>query len=132
MTAADFRDLLKRYVSGYAALYAGKYDRNKQYTLCVYSRGGGEWQKAMTEYHATRGTALSVLVHWNKNYTETEQAAQELFETIEGIRAAELYPGIYVDYVQMNMNAPEDLHTDENGVYERIIDITVFSHVEIS
>ena len=66
-------------------VYIGKLDNKKQRSIGVYSRPGkGTPDIALGGLECTTHSTkpISLLVHWNKSKSETEQAAWELFEKL--------------------------------------------------
>lgn len=64
--------------------------------------------------------SISVLVHWNNNSKETEQAAAELFEILETQKQF-MIKDTKVDFLSMQVPEPVDVGTDDKGIYERVI-----------
>lgn len=128
MNSADLRDVLKTVTPKFSKYYAGKLDNKYEKSVCVYSLksqnnrnvaiGGAEATK-------TKIKNFSILIHWNTNYTETETVSELLYENIANTKHQSV--GDYIiNYIEMISNEPIDLNTDDNGVYERLIDIRIY------
>lgn len=128
MNSADVREFLKTIKPTFSKYYAGKLDNKYEKSVCVYSLksqnnrniaiGGKENTK-------TKINSFSILIHWNKNYTETETISKLLYENIAESKFIDIN-GNKINYIEMISNEPIDLNTDDNGVYERLIDIRIY------
>lgn len=124
---SDIRDWLKEYriAENY---YIGKLDAKKEKSVGVYSREThGNMQIAIggldnTKYAVKR---VSLLLHWNKNARETEQAALELQNKILGLDSLVLN-NTKVYYIRLLQDEPVDVGTDDTGVYERVIQLDLY------
>ncbi len=65
--------------------------------------------------------AISLLVHWNKNPTETEKAAIQLYNVLHNTRGANVN-GHNIIFIQMLQEEPVSVDTDEKGVFEYVIE----------
>lgn len=122
ISLAGVRDWLKTLEVG-QSFYIGKLDNKKEKSIGVYQRqtsgppviaiGGRSYTK-----HGIK--QISVLVHWNKNARETEAAAQELFEQLQQAKDVTI-DETHVDLIALQVPEPQDVGTDDDGVYERVI-----------
>ena len=119
---------IRQYISdlGIAAddnVYIGKLDNKKQKSIGVYSRpGSGQPNIALggPDYTTFDTKQVSLLVHWNKSKDETETTACELFEKLRN--ASSLTIGdTHINYLRLMVPEPQDVGTDDNGVYEYVI-----------
>lgn len=104
-------------------VYIGKLDNKKPCSIGVYNRkadgpprmaaGGME----CTLYDIKR---VSLLIHWNKSPVDTEKAAFALFEKLRNTSVPDL-GGIHISYLRLMVPEPQDVGTDENGIYEYVI-----------
>ncbi len=119
---SDVRDWIKGLGTG-EYFYAGKLDNKKEKSIGVYSRKeNGKLHMAIgglnnTSYDVKK---ISVLVHWNRNAVQTEEAALSLFEKLRAQTDFEIGQ-MHVQYLQLLMPEPQDVGTDDGGVYERVI-----------
>lgn len=131
VSLADVRDWLKGLgVPAGASWSIGRFDGKAERSCCVYQRPSYDGaQVALGGPEATRTLVkrASVLVHWNRNARETEQAAQALYDAIASRATA--HPGIGGDeatYIALELPEPVDLGSDSNGVFERTIWIDIY------
>ena len=69
--------------------------------------------------------SISVLIHWNKNMDETEQAAYALFRGIQ--RETYMRMGrVQIYYVDLKVPEPVSVGTDDKGVYEYVIEFDIY------
>lgn len=104
-------------------VYIGKLDNKKQKSIGVYSRASsGEPHIALGGLNCTTYDTkpVSLLIHWNKSKDETERTAYELFEKLRNISSLDL-GGIHINYLRLMVPEPQDVGTDDNGVYEYVI-----------
>lgn len=104
-------------------VYIGKLDNKKQKSIGVYSRSSsGIPQIALggMEYASYDTKRISLLVHWTKNKPETERTACELFEKLRNVSSLDL-GGTHVNFLRLMVPEPQDVGTDDNGVYEYVI-----------
>lgn len=104
-------------------VYIGKLDNKQQKSIGIYGRSssgspyialGG---LACTSYD-TR--AVSLLVHWNRDKIESEETAYELFEKLRNISSLDI-GDTHIRYLRLMVPEPQDVGTDDNGVYEYVI-----------
>lgn len=108
--------------------YIGKLDNKKDKSIGVYN---GD----KLPYHVSLGgfennlydiQRFAILVHWTSNPHDTEVTANILYEKLSQVTNACINTKrIY--YVSMLYNSSVDVSTDDKGIYERVIDIEVYS-----
>ena len=135
---ADVRDWLKTLALTDATWSIGRYEANKEKRVCVYTRADyGSAQAAIGGSEATKTEVkhVSVVVHWNRNHKETEVAALALYDalkfnpraTIGGTTANGVTTGgVDLTYIDLQLPEPQDVGSDENGIYERVIWIDLY------
>ena len=104
-------------------VYIGKLDNKKQKSIGVYSRAtSGMPGIALGGLECTTYDTkpISLLVHWNKSKDETEAAAWELFEKLRNVSSLNI-GDTHIDYLRLMVPGPQDVGTDDNGVYEYVI-----------
>lgn len=125
---ADIRDYLKGLGAIDATWTIGRYESEKLQRACVYQRPDySEQNVALGGKDATKTLVkrVNVLIHWNKNHKETEQAAQALYDKL----AFNPRPTIgthKVDYIDLQMSEPADVGSDDNGIFERVIWLDIY------
>lgn len=125
MTLAEVRDWLKTKVQC-PSWYIGKLDGKKPECIGVYNAPGGTPVIALGGLEQTSYAAktVSILVHWGKNADKAEQKAQEVYATLFG-QEAEI-GGRRVIQFQMKTPEPVDVGTDGEGIYEYVIEFTIY------
>lgn len=119
---------IRQYISslGIAAdsnVHIGKLDSKKPKSIGVYNRKtDGPAQIALgglgCASYNTR--PISLLIHWNKNVSESETAAYELYEKL--LNESGLVIGnTPVHCLILQVPQPVDVGTDDSGVYEYVI-----------
>lgn len=122
LSLADIRDWIKS-LGAAEHYYIGKLDNKMEKSIGVYQRQeNGPPVTAIgglgcTKYDIKK---ISVLVHWSKNARETEAAASALFEKLRHFTSVEIGQ-THITYLMLLIPEPQDVGTDDNGVYERVI-----------
>jgi hypothetical protein len=104
-------------------VYIGKLDNKQQKSIGVYGRSGsGSPGIALgglecTTYDTKR---LSLLVHWTTRKAESEVAAYELFEKLRNVSSLDI-GDTHINYLRLMVPEPQDVGTDDGGVYEYVI-----------
>lgn len=104
-------------------VYIGKLDNKKQKSIGVYSRASsGEPHIALggLDYTTYDIKPVSLLIHWNRNKDESEKTAYELFEKLRNISSLKI-GDTHIHYLRLMVPEPQDVGTDDNGVYEYVI-----------
>lgn len=119
---------IRQYISGLGIaadsnVYIGKLDNKKEQSIGVYPRKeAGRPNIALGGYGLSSYDTkrISLLIHWNKSMTQTEQTATALFEKI--MASGRLKIGD-TDIVVIDLQVPEPVYvgTDDNGVHEYVI-----------
>lgn len=124
MSLAEVRDWLKTQVEC-PAWYIGKIDAKKQECIGLYNKQGPPQMLAIgglanTSY-ATK--TISILIRWGKNADTAERKAQEVYAALFGQSAS--IAGYRVIQFQMRTSEPVTVGTDQEGVYEFVIELTI-------
>lgn len=104
-------------------VYIGKLDNKQQKSIGVYGRSGsGSPGIALgglgsTTYDTKR---LSLLVHWTTRKAESEVAAYKLFEKLRNVSSLNI-GDTNIAYLRLMVPEPQDVGTDDGGVYEYVI-----------
>lgn len=126
-TLAQIRDWLKTQVDC-PHWYIGKIDGSKDTCIGIYGRPTPDRVKPTIGGMENRSYALkavSILVHWGKNANLAEQKAQEVYVALIG-RSNFKVGNTRIVMVDMRNCEPVAIGTDENGVYEYVIDAYFF------
>ncbi len=126
MMLEDVKDFIKS-LNLSEHIYMGKLDSKKEMSIGVYHS-----KREMPYTTAIGGPSLrsygvksvSLLVHWNKSPRDTEKAAKALFEALRDARESKINNST-IKFIQLLYDEPIDVGTDDNGVYEMVIDAAV-------
>lgn len=103
--------------------YIGKLDNKKEKSIGVYQlKLGNHASVAIGGVDNTKilQKSVSVLIHWNMNAKETESVAINIYNDFLS-KTNFVINNIKVNYVQLLVPEPVDVGTDDNNVYERVI-----------
>lgn len=104
-------------------VYIGKLDNKKAKSIGVYGRRTtGEPHRALGGLDCTTYDVrpVSILVHWTRSQSESEAAANELFEKLKNVTNL-IIGDTHIDYLRLMVPEPQDVGTDDDGVYEYVI-----------
>lgn len=68
---------------------------------------------------------VSILIHWNKNVVATEKAANMFYERIRDTRNVTVNEQ-NIMFIQMLVPEPVSVGTDDNGIYEYVIEAEIY------
>jgi hypothetical protein len=120
--------LKKKNTPPFAHYYIGKLNTKNDNSLGIYNLnrstgeymaiGGEETTKARSKY-------LSLLVHGNKNKSQTETLAYTLYDALKSTRYDKV--GEHeISYIKLLCDEPIDVDMDSNGVYEYVIELQIY------
>lgn len=72
--------------------------------------------------------AVSVLIHWNRSPTETEEAAVKVYQRLQNTQEQEIN-GHRIKFIQMK-DEPVSVGTDESGIFEYVIECLIYYESE--
>lgn len=125
LTLANVRDWLKKYNIA-KHYFVGKLDTSKENALCVYNRKrSGAPVMALGGLSSYNIKAISLLLHCSKNAVQAEQMAITLFEKISSEEKL-IINNIPIYYIALQVPEPVAIGTDENGVYEYVIEFDLY------
>lgn len=119
---------IRQYISGLgiaedANVYIGKLDNKKQKSIGVYDRkadGPAKIALGGLSYTTYASRPVSLLVHWNKSVSESEEAAYALYDKL--LKESSLKLGdTDVRFLVLQVPHPVSVGTDDSGVYEYVI-----------
>lgn len=127
---ADVRDYIKSF--GLAEhYYIGKLDSKKDKSIGVYQRQNSYKPRiCIGSSSSFERKPISVLMHWNKNARETEEQAFLLYQKLEEVVMPIEIGDTTVFFIDMLNAEPVDVATDDNGIYERVIEFDVYYRKE--
>lgn len=126
---ADIRDWIK--TLNYTAPdnhYIGKLDNKKDKSIGVYqlpTSGQSNVAVGGIDNTKTLEKSVSILIHWNKNAKETEQKAYEIYNDFLNKKDF-VINDIKINYIRLLVPEPVDVGTDEQNIYERVIQATFY------
>lgn len=127
ITLAEVRDWIKTFNAA-NNYYIGKIDNKQENSIGIYQRKtidgprvaiGG---RSLTSYDVK---SISILIHWNKNANETEKRAQYLYNRLFEAESV-VISGTPIKVIALLQNEPVDVGTDDNNVYERVIELDLY------
>lgn len=104
-------------------VYMGKLDNKSQKSIGVYSRpSSGPANIAIGGLECTTYDTkpVSLLIHWSKSKDETERTAYNLYEKLRSVTSLTI-GDTPINYLRLRVPEPQDVGTDDNGVYEYVI-----------
>lgn len=122
------RDWLKALNNKADSYYIGKLDNKEEKSIGVYqTKNVGAPRIAVgglsnTSYQIK---GITILIHWNMNARETEEFSFKLYEELLKLQSV-VINGHPIKYIKMLTSEPVDVATDDNGVYERVIDLELY------
>ncbi|MGN0503139.1 MAG: minor capsid protein [Ruminococcus sp.] len=125
ITLANIRDFLMRF-DLFEHYYIGKLDNKQDKSLGIYSLKRSEPPVTAIGGESSYDIkGVSLLIHYNNNADETEIAAQRLFEKLRTVKDVTI-GNTQIYMIQLLMPEPEDVDTDNKGVYERVIEMKIY------
>ncbi|TVX05200.1 hypothetical protein AZJ54_11720 [Streptococcus pneumoniae] len=127
ITLAEVRDWIKTFNAA-NNYYIGKLDNKQENSIGIYQRKtidgprvaiGG---RSLASYEVK---SISILIHWNKNANETEKRAQYLYNRLFEAESV-VIGGTPIKMIALLQNEPVDVGTDDNNVYERVIELDLY------
>lgn len=130
MMLADVRD----YIEGLNItenVYMGKMDGKEEKSIGVYhSKHTHAYKTAIggpaLESHGIKHVTL--LVHWDKSPRNTEKVTKDLFKALLETREKTINE-TKIKFIQP-LYEPQNVGTDDNGVYEMVIEVAVIYEKE--
>ena len=107
--------------------YMGKMDSKKEKSIGVYhSKREKPYRMAIggPSLQSYGVKSVSFLVHWNKSPRDTEKAAKTLFEALRDTENVTINNRT-IKFIQLLYDEPINVGTDDDGVYEMVIDAAV-------
>ena len=127
ITLAEVRDWIKTFNAA-NNYYIGKLDNKQENSIGIYQRKtidgprvaiGG---RSLASYEVK---SISILIHCNKNANETEKRAQYLYNRLFEAESV-VIGGTPIKMIALLQNEPVDVGTDDNNVYERVIELDLY------
>ena len=123
MRTEAFKDWLKTVVDS-PSFTIGKLDTSKHQTICIYSGlSAGSNKPAVGNASGYGEKSIRILVRWGQNFAVAEEKAQQVYDVL-GDRVIDV--GGVTSCIVRKQTEPVSLGTDDKGVYEFSIDITLY------
>lgn len=109
-------------------VYCGKLDDKKDKSIGIYNSSRQRpVQMAIggIKNSSYRVKSVSVLVHWNKSVRDTEKAAEQLYNMLRDTKRVTIN-GTRVFFTKMQVDEPVDVGTDDNGIFECVIELDIY------
>lgn len=109
-------------------VYCGKLDDKKNKSLGVYNNNKQRpVQMAVgglnnSSYHIK---SVSILVHWNTSVRDTEKTAEQLYNMLRDMNHITIND-TKVFFTKMLVDEPVDVGTDDNGIFECVIELDIY------
>lgn len=111
-------------------IYANRLDNKKEKSLGVYHGRDYSGRTVMAigglQNSSYDMMPVSLLLHWNRSYPETEAAAKALWDAIVEVRHADIPGDQHIQYLQMTVPKPVYVATDANGIHEFVINFNLY------
>ena len=108
--------------------YCGTLDNKQLNSLGVYTNISNDVSPFIAigglNETPTNDLGVCLLIHYNKNYKQTEEESIKLFNALLELNDF-IIDGHAVNYINLLVDYPKDVGTDDNGVYERVINLNV-------
>ena len=125
MTLKDIAEWLETKVPEVEVWRIGSYDNSNEKTVCIRNLASNRERMTLggKDFKTTRTKGVSIIVHWNKSPNGTEIVAQSIYDLFYGEKPT---LGEYQTILcNMRNDEPVSLGTDENGIYEYVIEMWV-------
>lgn len=106
-------------------VYMGKLDAKQDQSIGVYNlKRSAPYTVAIggkdKESYGTK--QVSILIHWNRSMWDTEAVSAALFEKLAAMREVRINEK-QIKFIHPLVDQPVDVGTDDNGIYEMVIEI---------
>lgn len=106
-------------------VYMGKLDAKQDQSIGVYNlKRSAPYTVAIggkdKESYGTK--QVSILIHWNRSMRDTEAVSAALFEKLAAMREVRINEK-QIKFMHPLVDQPVDVGTDDNGIYEMVIEI---------
>lgn len=106
-------------------VYMGKLDAKQDQSIGVYNlKRSAPYTVAIggkdKESYGTK--QVSILIHWNRSMRDTEAVSAALFDKLAAMREVRINEK-QIKFMHPLVDQPVDVGTDDNGIYEMVIEI---------
>lgn len=124
MMLSDFRDWIKTIFAA-DSYQIGKIDGKREKAVGIYPGSPLAQIEAFGGCNSYGTAPIRILIHWNRNMRETETAARDLYNKLKHISDIDMGE-IHCQYLYLLQDEPVFVGTDDNGVYEYVIQLTIY------
>ncbi len=125
----DIRDYVAALgIAGDENCYCGKMEDKKEKSIGIYplkNRQSGSIPLGGVKNGSYGVKSVSLLVHWNRSPTESEEAADALQEALISCRDGAVNRRT-IKFIFVTYDEPIPVDTDENGIYEYVIECLIY------
>lgn len=134
MKLADIRDYVAKLgIVKNERCYMGKMDTKHEESIgCYHLRRSGSPRIPLggQENMTFDVLPVSFLIHWNKNAAQTDQKANELYRILQDLRDITVN-NKQIKFCIMQVPYPQDVGTDESGIFEMVIEAEFYCSKEV-
>lgn len=126
MTLSQYKDDFKSNFGWDGSISIGKIDNNQEKAICFYNSQRGNPYVGILGGKNNRTTNIkpvTILIRYTKNQNVAEKKAQEIYEFYED---RTFFIGSKRIFTIMSYNAPINLGTDDENVYEYSIELDFY------
>lgn len=109
-------------------VYCGKLDDKKNKSIGVYNNNKQRpVQMAVGGLNNSsyRIKSVSILVHWNTSVRDTEKTSEQLYNMLRDMNHITIND-TKVFFTKMLVDEPVDVGTDDNGIFECVIELDIY------
>lgn len=109
-------------------VYCGKLDDKKNKSIGVYNNNKQRpVQMAVGGLNNSsyRIKSVSILVHWNTSVRDTEKTSEQLYNMLRDMNHITIND-TKVFFTKMLVDEPVDVGTDDNGIFESVIELDIY------
>lgn len=132
MLLKDVRDYLAAFgIAEDEHCYMGIMPDKKEKSIGVYHLRSGRQAVTPIGGQGNRSygvKAVSVLVHWNRSPTETEEAAVKVYQRLQNTQEQEINCH-RIKFIQIK-DEPVSVGTDESGIFEYVMECLIYYESE--
>ena len=121
---SEIRDFLSSIFEPAEFYYVGKLNNKKEKAIGVYQLNTQGRIMPVSKAKGYDIKNVSLLIHWTNNSKDTEKSAFDLYSLLEQNEKTRI--GNKEILIQPLTNEPVDVGSDENGIYERVIELSFY------
>lgn len=120
MTLKQYKDYFKASFDWDGAISIGKIDKNKDKAICFYNSKRTLSPIRTIDKKTYKIKTITILVRCSKNQDNAERIAMSIYDFFDDINIQIEGKNIYIQHLY---SEPNNLGTDENGVYEYTLEL---------